>query len=152
MSVAGDVPTADEFDQSINPNGVIALRTTAQSIPNNTSTAISWDSEEFDNSSMITPTSSTITVQADGVYTITAEGAFAANATGIRGLEIVINGGSAAGGAYVTTVGAGVSHRIIYANDYLLAASDTVQINAFQTSGGALNLSIGRTSVVRATG
>jgi len=152
VSTAGDVPTADQFDQAINPNSCVALRSATQSIPNNSSTAISFDGEEFDNSSMITPTSSTITIQEDGLYLITAEVAIAANATGIRGIEVIINGGTTTGAQYAPTIGTVRTHPASYSNAFLLTAGDTVSINAYQNSGGALNAVSARASVTRITG
>lgn len=151
MTAAGDVSNAAAFDAATNPPGVVATRTAAQSIPTGgTATAISFDGEEFDNGGMITPTSGTITIGADGVYCVTAAAVFASNTAGLRSLELWLNGIQIEG--QIMTAVNGSVHRIAYSNHFLLAALDTIELRVFQSSGGALNITSARAGCVRATG
>lgn len=151
MTAAGDVSNAAAFDAAVDPPGVVATRTAAQSIPTGgTATAIQFDGEEFDNGAMITPTSGTITIGVDGVYCVTGAAVIASNATGLRSLELWLNGVQIEG--QIVTAVSGSVHRIAYSNHFLLAALDTIEIRVFQNSGGALNLTSARAGVIRATG
>lgn len=151
MSSAGDVPTAAVFDLSVNPNSAVALRSAAQSIATGgAGSLISFDGEEFDNAGMITPPSTSLTVQAAGLYLITCYAEWAANATGYRGVDIFING-VVQSGLSVPTVGTVATTRMTSTNQFLLAALDVVTFNCIQNSGSALNIT-SRAGVTRVSG
>lgn len=151
MSAAGDVITAAQYDLSVNPNGCIALRSATQSIvTGGGGTLISLDAEEFDNSAMFTPTSTNITIQADGDYIVTCYAEWAANASGYRGVDIYLNG-AVASGLSVPTAGAAATTRMTAANQFLLTVGDVLTFNCVQNSGSSLNITA-RAGVTRTTG
>jgi hypothetical protein len=112
---------------------------TAQSLANNTATAIAWDTYGADSDAgyaSATPTRFTAAVA--GWYSISGTAVFAANATGARTAQIAVNGaavpfgfGQAAAAASVRTA---ISAEIIYH----LAVGDYVELWATQSSGAAL--------------
>lgn len=151
MTAAGDVSSAAAFDLSTNPNGAIALRAVAQSIASGGGgTLISFDSEEFDNSAMFSPTSTSITIQNDGVYAVTCYVEWAANATGYRGVDIYVNGVVSSG--ITTAIGtAAATTRMTATNQFLLTVGDVLTFNCIQNSGSSLNITA-RAGVTRITG
>jgi len=117
-----------------------------QSITTGTDTALAFNSERFDQAGNAADTmhdtvtnNSRLTCRYAGVYQITGTVGFAANATGIRQAQIRLNG---------TTSLVLDRHTTVTANDdyinvstlYLLAVNDYVELLAFQSSGGALNV------------
>lgn len=113
-----------------------------QSINNSSSTAVLLDVEDIDSDSghsLVTNTSR-YTSPTAGWFLITAYVPFAANATGLRQLEIRVNG-SGITLSSTPTVGAGVATHCSTSTHYFLNGStDFVEMFAFQTSGGALNI------------
>jgi hypothetical protein len=151
VSAAGDVITAAQYDLSVNPNGCIALRSAAQTITTGgAGTLISFDAEEFDNSAMFTPTSTSITIQNDGVYLCTCYAEWAANAVGYRGIDIVVNG-VAASGLTTLNVTAAATTRVTATNQFLLTVGDVLTFSVIQNSGSSLNITA-RAAVTRITG
>lgn len=116
----------------------IARLDTAQSIPDAASTLVTFNAEEFDNGAMFAAPSTTITIQAAGVYLIDANIAFAINATGIRIMDILVNG-TLRGGDSKPSIGSGTPTTLSAAVTRLCAQGDTVQMRVFQNSGGSLN-------------
>lgn len=151
MSSAGDVPTAGTFDLSINPNGAIALRSATQSITTGgAGTLVTFDGEEFDNSSMFTPSSTNITVQTDGLYDVACYVEWQANATSYRGVDLFVNGVSI--GGMTTAIGtAAATTRMTASSPALLTAGDVVTVSVIQASGSTLTITA-RASVIRKTG
>ena len=98
---AGEVLTAAVVQQ-INDNGEFLIdppacsikETTAQSLADNTSTAMTSNEENFDNDSMHSTVTNTsrITIQTAGRYLISATVAFAANTVGVRYIAFRVNG------------------------------------------------------------
>lgn len=116
-------------------------RTAAQSIPDATATAIAWDAEDFDTDAIHdnVTNNTRLTVPMAGKYLITANVSFAFNATGTRLLRLRKNGASQLAANSLpshASIGVGVGFAYIAS----LAASDFVEIQAFQNSGGALNV------------
>ena len=112
-----------------------------QSISNNTSTLITWDSENFDTSSFHDTSSNTsrITIPAGkaGKYLFTSYGFFDGNATGNRRIDLRKNGSLIRSWPSPSTIAtfSGMTITCILS----LAEADYIEIAAFQTSGGALN-------------
>jgi hypothetical protein len=118
--------------------------TTAQSLPNNTATAIQWDTRGADSDTGFAsgnPTRFTATVT--GWYEISGTAVFAANNTGARTAQFAVNGAAVpyglSQGAAVASVRTALSAQIIYH----LAAGDFVELWATQTSGAALGTAQG---------
>lgn len=135
------------------PTAVIADRVAAQSILNNTTTLVSFDTEIFDSGAGFAPTSSTVTFAEAGVYVITAGGTWAANATGARVGTIRHNGNDVNGGTWeAPALGGGAPTFMSHCATVLAAAGDTAGYAVTQTSGGSLNISAVRFSITRASG
>ena len=81
------------------------------------------------------------------VYTISSVISFAANATGVRAITLALNGDTTATGRYAETlipaVGSGDSTVLTLSTNIVLAANDYIEVYAYQTSGGALNIGSG---------
>jgi hypothetical protein len=151
VSIAGDVPDADTFDQAINPNGCIALRSATQSITTGGGgSLISFDGEEFDNSAMFTPTSTSITIAADGVYLVTCYVEWQLNGTGYRFIDIYVNGVIASGNA-VNATASPATTRMTASNQFLLTVGDVITFNLGHNSGVTLTITA-RAGVTRGTG
>lgn len=88
--VAGEYPTAAEFNQDIrdnisflaNPPACRAYHNAAQSIPNNADTTVAFNSERFDTATMhdTVTNNSRITIPIAGLYLLTFTGEFVAAA------------------------------------------------------------------------
>jgi hypothetical protein len=118
--------------------------TAAQSLTNNTSTKITFNTASatpttgsYDPHGWFDNANDNITIGQDGFYTVSANIAFAANATGRRTLTIAVNG-SDAGSVNVLAAPAASTILSVSTNLYL-AAGDLVSMFCLQQSGGALN-------------
>lgn len=119
-----------------------ALRAGVQSITGSGPEFIGFsDADAFDVGAMHNPASNntrlTVPSGGDGTYLIGGQGAFAANSTGERRLDLRINGSTTIAqsrGAAITNIMA-----IQIVTFYALAAGDFVELGAGQTSGGALD-------------
>jgi hypothetical protein len=112
------------------------------SINNTTFTALTFNSERFDNGSLHSTSANTgrLTAPITGLYMVGAHAVFASNATGFRVIQLRVNGttvieyeNKGAVNGDVTGVGA----RTLYQ----MAATDYVEVVVYQSSGGALNVS-----------
>jgi hypothetical protein len=122
-----------------------AYNSAAQSVPDATATALTFDSEDFDAGSMHSTSVNTsrITIPASkgGVYLILGGAGFAPSATGYRQLDIKKNGATT-----LTTItvpsNTGGSPTGVFQVHFIvtLAAGDYVELIATQNSGGALNV------------
>lgn len=123
--------------------GASATRATNQSIPNSAYTAISFDAASFDSNgfwSAGAPTRLTVPAGGDGVYIVSTEAHWQASAVGNRGLALHVNGASYEGQVFGPNCG-GVGQPFQgFAKQVELVAGDYVEIQAFQDSGGALNV------------
>lgn len=121
----------------------------AQSITNSTNTILAFNTERFDQAGGGASTqhdtvtnNSRLTCRYDGIYQIVANVDWASNVTGERLIEIVLNAGltsiarvrGAAGGI-------GPCNQLV-TRQYALVVNDYVQLQVFQTSGGALNVTL----------
>jgi hypothetical protein len=121
-----------------------SVASVTQSLVNNTSTTIALDTASttpttgtYDPKSWFSNANDRIAIGQAGFYAVTANIAFAANATGRRILGINVNG-SDAGTIAVLAAPAGATTLSVSTNLYL-AAGDLVTISALQQSGGALS-------------
>lgn len=125
---------------------VQVMHNTTQSITSSTWTALLFNSEDHDTGGMHSTSSNTsrLTVPsggAAGAFLLHAAAAFAANATGVRGIRFRKNGGALSGefhvqGFSVSSVGPLIQMSTLV----VLAAADYVEVEVFQDSGGALNV------------
>lgn len=119
-------------------------RSTAQSIPSGTPTNIRWQVTEYSTPADLAfqdpgfGAYEIITCRTPGTYRIQAGGSFAANATGSRVMDIVVN--SATPGGMVAPGHASVSTHLQADATVYLESGDTVRVRVSQDSGSALDL------------
>ena len=112
-----------------------------QSISNNTSTLVTWNSENFDTNTFHSTSTNTsrITIPAGkaGYYLFTSYGFFGDNATGNRRLDLRKNGSLIRSWPTPSTTAtfSGLTITCLLS----LAEADYIEIAVFQTSGGALS-------------
>jgi len=100
---------------------------------------ITLDTKEADTDGMWSAGSPTkLTIVHPGLYLVTATVSFAVNATGIRYAAIFLNGASLATIVNMTS-SASFGTTIQVTTTQVLKATDYLEVNAYQNSGGALN-------------
>lgn len=121
--------------------GCSLYKSTIQTLTNNTNTAITWDSENFDSDGFhdnaTNNTRITIPAGKAGKYLFTGLESFPANATGGRVVFIFKNGSYV--GIPFTLNGVAVEYRISWSWMLDLIVGDYVEFYALQVSGGNLN-------------
>ncbi len=145
----GSITGADLGAATVAPSNLAQIpsarvrRTSTQSIPNGTFTAIQLTSETWDHQGLHSSVNnSRLTAPIDGVYLITANVFWAGNSTGGRDLGISINGNFVAFDARPAT--SAISEAPLSVSTvYLMSAGDFAEAKVEQTSGGALNLDVG---------
>lgn len=112
------------------------------SINNNTDTALTFNSERYDSSAIHSTSTNTgrLTFPVAGKWRVHGNVRFAANATGIRAVYIVLNGTTIIGNVLGNNTGATFQPTLQVSADYGFALNDYVTLNVFQDSGGALNV------------
>src|SRR5581483_8429754 len=144
-----DFATAGTRAMSIGATGAISSATqhrcrvyhsTTQSIPDNTSTALLFNSEDYDVGGLHDTGSNTsrLTAVVDGLYDVKGLAYFASNTTGYREVLIRKNGSTFYSQAIQAPV-TGIATAIPTAAELALVAGDYVELVVVQTSGGALN-------------
>lgn len=121
--------------------GARVYNSTNQSINNATLTAVAFDSEDYDTDNIHdnVTNNSRLTCKTAGKYMIFANGEYASNATGLRYIQIRLNG-TVLKVVFVALAVSGGDTRIATGCVINMAVNDYVEFIAFQTSGGALNL------------
>lgn len=144
----------ENFEFLIDPPACSVYNNTTQSISDGSSTALTCNSEYFDNASWHSTVSATsrLTAPIDGRYLCVATIQWATNATGWRQLTFRVNGTTSYLCVQFAAVGA--SHTVIQSGNKLLplTAGDYVEAIGFQDSGGSLNvttLELGATFLTR---
>lgn len=122
----------------------------AQSVPNNTWTAITFDVEDWDSDvdgtggHSTSSNTSRYTARYPGWYFVSGGVGFAVNTTGQRGCRWSVNGVTQTAGASLWTASSAFESCIPARGKYLyLAISDYVELYGYQSSGGALNTDVG---------
>jgi len=125
--------------------GCVSLEHSAtQSISNNTWTTLAFDTENYDFGNLHLSSSNTrITIPQGGrgPYSIGALIEFAGNSTGIRGTRFRLNGSTISGSTARATPIATDPTTLSPTLRVLLKPVDYLNIQVFQTSGAALNVS-----------
>jgi len=117
----------------------------SQTLSNNTSTLVTFDSENFDTDSFHSTSTNTgrITIPSgkNGKYLLTAYVVFDAAANGKRQIEFLKNG-TLINNAYYFDGNNGASIEVLCGASVVLdlVATDYITINAYQASGGNLNI------------
>lgn len=127
--------------------GARAYNSALQLLATATDTPVTFDTEYFDTSSIHSTSSNTshFVAPIDGYYTATASIVFATHGTGIRALSWYKNGSPIAGvNLQQPGMNAGSVAMISTLPPIYLAATDYVEVYAYQTSG--VNLNIGSNS------
>lgn len=113
----------------------------AISLSNDTNTALTFNTERFDNDTNHSTASNTgrLTATTAGKYIITGHVIFDSNATGRRSVDIRLNGST-----QIATINydidSAISHAMSIATIYDMAATDYVELMAYQNSTGSLNV------------
>jgi len=112
------------------------------SITNNTVTAVTLNSEHFDNGDLHSTSSNTsrLTAPITGVYMIGGHVRFAANSTGRRDAFLRINGTTQIAYTVEPAPHASIDTYLNPVSLYQLTAADYVELCVLQNSGGALNV------------
>ena len=132
--------------------GALVYPSSTQSIPNNTATAITYNSEDYDTDSIHdTVTNNTRLTVPSGATRVrlTAFIRFISNATGYRQFSITKNGGLFAGYPFFQDPapdGTLNSITTLISPVITVSASDYFEVNVLQTSGGALSTTGGSSS------
>lgn len=111
------------------------------SIPNGAVTALTFNSERYDNGALHSTSvnSGRLTIPITGLYSIGCCVEFAANATGIRSVLIRYLGTTTIGSSDTNATSAGATIVQAFSESQFIAG-DWVDVAVFQNSGGALNV------------
>jgi hypothetical protein len=134
-------------DQNRIPVPAVRTRKTAvQSLVNATQTVVTFDAEDYKTDPLMhdnTTNPSRLTVITAGKYRIQATVVFAASATGGRAVVFRKNGATYLGGAHGAANSIGTEDSAVSASTTAdLAVGDYVECQAYQVSGGALNVNV----------
>ena len=113
----------------------------AETITTSTNTQLSFDSERYDTDtihSTSTGTNSRLTATTAGKYLIVGCVQWEANGTGTRIVSIYLNGATFIGRVRVDPGNVVIVQEVVTIYD--LAATDYVELNVYQVSGGDLNV------------
>lgn len=144
----GDLLTATAWNNQVtnvnNYRVVAACRarnTTNQSIPNNSTTVVSFPSEDYDTDDMHSTSVNTsrLTITTPGVYAVSAGVVWDINGTGLRVCTLRINGTTNIADISQTNVGAANFTSQTLTTHYSFVLNDYVELTVYQNSGGALN-------------
>lgn len=114
----------------------------AQSIPTGAFTALDWTNRTETTSIGMTLGNNGFTCVVPGLYTVSVAASFAANSTGQRHLVITHNAVNEVQG-YSTNAPTGDICRMSIASTFALAIGDTVNATVYQSSGAAVNTTVG---------
>ncbi len=114
-------------------------RNTAQSIPNNAYTAIAWNGERTDTDGVHAAGSSQVVITQAGLYSISPSATFVNNATGVRAIQLLLNGSVLrnVGVGAVSGFGTTIQTPTLYVQ---CVVGDILTVEVYQNSGAALNL------------
>jgi hypothetical protein len=120
-------------------SGASLHRAAAQSIPNNTSTAVAFDTEDWDTDNYHDPVTNTsrLTIPFTGKYRITAQVALLDSAAGSERTGFLYKNGTTI--LELTRLGPRTSSTFPVGGEFALAAGDYVELMIFQDSGSAQN-------------
>lgn len=144
----GDAQITDTRGRAfVRQGGIPACRvynSSTVAVAHNSFTTITFNSERFDTAGLHSTSTNTgrLTFPVAGIYQVGAAIYWTANSTGIRTMRIMVNGGTAL--AYTEfNAGAVSGPGLIINTIYSFAAGDYVTFDAYQTSGGSLNIAAG---------
>ena len=127
--------------------GASVYRSTTQSITNSTDTRIAFDAEDFDTNAFhdSATNSERITIPSGrgGTYRVSLGVHFAVNGTGLRVVRLRKNGTTYLGRYTLHSPTAGDDAAVVLTRTVALAAADYIEVEVWQSSGGALNVNAG---------
>jgi hypothetical protein len=137
----------DALNFLLEPPRCYAYKTADGALATSTWDAINFGAEAYDSHSAHdnSTNNSRLVAPESGLYDLRAHGAWATNSTGIRGLNIRKNANAVQTGGtdlvMVVIAGNGTTEaRLIASVDVQLVAGDYVELFAYQSSGGSLNV------------
>ena len=140
---------ADSVTFLQNPPRAELRQGSAQSIPNNTSTGVTFNIQDLDENVAGTAQHDTVTNSSrftavyPGWYQCSGAVCFAANATGVRITQWAVNGTVQNGtDSEISAVSGAVTIVVARTRKLYLDVGDYVELRAFQNSGGALNTGV----------
>ena len=142
ISFEFQVPILEWANSSVGTNAVNAEYefATTFSVPNNTLTPLQIGTLIFDNTGgQYNPVTGTLTVAEDSTWSINCDVGWDVNSTGIRQLYLVKNTTD----IFAIDVRAGTTTGFTYTQSnftFALETGDTIEVVAFQDSGGALDI------------
>lgn len=112
-----------------------------QAVTSGTPLVLAFNSERYDNDSIhdLVTNNSRLTCNTAGKYRISANVEIAANATGARIVELLLNGSVVIARTAVAATAA-VNQSLLVACDYDLVVGNYVEVRVTQDSGGSLNV------------
>jgi hypothetical protein len=104
--------------------------------------ALTFNSERYDDADYHSTSSNTsrLTIPQPGRYRVGASVVFASNATGYREIYLQASSGATRIADMLIPAVSGNSTRLVVMTEWEFAASDYVEVYAFQNSGGNLNV------------
>lgn len=122
--------------------GAKAFRTTNQSISDNTLTDINLPNTSYDTDNMHDDAvnNERMTIQTSGKYYLMGYLNFASNSAGGRFIRFFLNNTTQLMGVTSTPLGGGLGTSMDVAMEFEFTAGDFITLQAYQTSGGALNV------------
>ncbi len=118
----------------------LVYHATPQSVPHNSATYLTFTGERYDTDNSHAAANPTVlTCRTAGLYLVWANVGFAANAAGVRMIDLMLNGTYQIG-QVLAPAAAGLETVLYVATVWRLEVNDSVQVRAFQTSGGSLDV------------
>lgn len=127
----------------LNARALRLSRTTTQPLTSGAITPITWDTEDYDNSSIVTSPSALITLPEAGLWAFLGFVAIQSNGTGYRRLLMDPNLSATYPTIDARAAVSGDNTAITISGTYVAAAGDQLRLNAQQNSGGSLNVLAG---------
>ena len=145
---AASVGSSQIIDSSVGASKISSLPGTrvynnaAISVADSTETLLTFNNERYDTTGLHDTSTNPGRIVASyaGVYLIVVNIEWAANATGTRSILIYLNGTTKIASQNQVNNGASIVTRQSVSTLYYLAPTDYVTVNAYQTSGGSLNV------------
>lgn len=136
------IASPDPLQAAFGPAAASVLRTTAQSVPNNTTTSVSFGAAEYQSGDTPLWTAGAptrLTAPVAGEYMMGGSTRFVANATGTRFFQLIISGNYNL--TQIESLGsASIAASCSLTGFHYLNAGDFLELKVTQTSGGALNM------------
>jgi hypothetical protein len=149
---AGQVVPASALAFLADPPHMSATASVAQPLPDSTFTGVVLQNKLEDNDGMFNPGDAKVTIKTPGRWLFTYMVPFGINPTGSRYAGLLRNGSAIAFEVhrlYVGAAGGSQSTDLSTATILRCALNDTIQLTAYQSSGGALNTYFDATNYAR---